>query len=75
MDRREEPTSVVPLSPSSFSLAQRFSPCIRLLVARVRGNHFLNGTPKNLRMDAHSLAPIPFPDFGIGSSIRPATSP
>ena len=34
----KEPPSVVPLSPSSCSLAQRFLPYIRLLVALFRGN-------------------------------------
>ena len=41
---------MVPLSPSSCSLAQRFPPYIRLLVALFRGKDFLNGTPKNLRI-------------------------
>jgi integron integrase len=67
---------VVPLSPSSCSLAQRFSPYIRLLVTLVRGNDFLNGTPKNLRMEPHPRkAQNPPSDLRIGSSTRPAPPP
>ena len=67
---------MVPFSPSSCSLAQRFSPCIRLLVALFRGNDFVNGTSKNMRMKPHpGKAQNPLPDLRIGSSTRPAAPP
>ena len=45
------------------------------MVAFFRGNDFSNGTPKNLRMDAHPLiAANPPPDLGIGPTTRPAAA-
>ena len=45
------------------------------MVALFKGNDFINGTPKNLRMDTHPLnAANPPPDLGIGPTNRPAAA-
>ena len=44
-------------------------------MALFRGKDFLNGTPKNLRMEPHPRkAPKPLPDLRIGLSTRPAAA-
>lgn len=45
-------------------------------MAHFRGNDFLNGTPKNLRMEPRPRkGPKPLADLDIGSSTRPAGPP